>query len=84
MPETDVVHLVWKPAGLEAFRKFVRSYSEHPAGAEHELIILYNGFRGDDLADYRSSLQVAGHRELLTPRPSLDIAAPCPVNRGRR
>ncbi|HSZ70457.1 MAG TPA: hypothetical protein VK756_08845 [Solirubrobacteraceae bacterium] len=45
-----LVHLVWAPLGVEPLRVFLRSYQAHPAGAEHELVILLNGF-GSDGAD---------------------------------
>ncbi|HUN78407.1 MAG TPA: hypothetical protein VMU32_05770 [Solirubrobacteraceae bacterium] len=41
-----VVYLAWAPLGPEPMREFLRFYRRHPAGAEHELIILLNGHRG--------------------------------------
>ena len=38
-----VVHLVWGPLGPRPLREFIRSYRAHPAGAEHELVIVLNG-----------------------------------------
>jgi hypothetical protein len=38
-----LVHLVWAPLGPEPLRAFLRSYETHPAGADHELVILLNG-----------------------------------------
>jgi hypothetical protein len=75
LPEIDVVHLVWKPAGLGPFQEFLRSYREHPAGKDHELVILFNGFRGDDLAQHQSLLGDISHRELRVPSPVRDLAA---------
>lgn len=43
MGSTGVVHLVWGPLGVEPLRAFLRSYHEHDAGAEHELVIVFNG-----------------------------------------
>jgi hypothetical protein len=43
MTTTAVVHLVWGPLGVEPLRDFLRSYREHDAGAEHELVIVFNG-----------------------------------------
>jgi hypothetical protein len=75
MAETDVIHLVWKPAGIEPLRRFAESYRRYSAGADHELTVLYNGFGGDDLDPYRSVLEGLRHRELFTAQASLDIAA---------
>ena len=69
------MHLVWKPAGIEPFRNFVRAYREHPAGIDHKLAVLYNGFCGDDLDDHRELLTDTPHRELRLPENVLDIRA---------
>lgn len=56
-----VVHLVWMPFGLEMFRSFLRSYLDHPAGCEHELVILFNGIvREEESAPYHQFLKEAG------------------------
>lgn len=75
MPEIEVVHLVWKPAGIEPFREFLHSYRECPAELDHGLVVLFNGFRGDDLADYRALLADIPHRELRVPHPVRDLKA---------
>ncbi len=38
-----LAHLVWAPLGPEPLRHFLRSYAAHPAGAEHELVVILNG-----------------------------------------
>jgi hypothetical protein len=43
-----VVHLVRQANGLEPFRRFLASYAAHPAGADHELILLLKGFPDPD------------------------------------
>ena len=75
MSEIEVVHLVWKPAGLEPFRDFLRSYREHPAEIDHSLLVLFNGFRGDDLTNHRALLSGIPHRELVAPRSVSDLRA---------
>src|SRR5580700_9870797 len=58
-----VVHLVWMPLGVEEFRAFVRSYLEHPAGCEHDLVILFNGVAEEgDTAPWHAVLREAGIR----------------------
>jgi hypothetical protein len=49
-----VVHLVRKANGEEPLRRFLRSYKEHPAGVEHDLVLLMKGFESDaEAANYR-------------------------------
>ncbi len=39
-----LVHLVWKPLGIEPFRDFAEALRTHPPGIEHELVLAMNGF----------------------------------------
>jgi hypothetical protein len=73
VPKIEVAHLVWKPAGIEAFREFIRSYRENQAGVEHRLLVLFKAFRGDDLAEHRALLEGIPHRELSAPGGMLDL-----------
>jgi len=74
--ELSLVHLVWAPLGAGSLERFVRSYRAHDAGAEHDLVVLYNGFRqGEDLSPWRRVLADVEHRELRLDRPVLDLAA---------
>ena len=71
-----VAHLVWKPLGIEPFRKFLASYRQFPGGADHRLLLIYNGFApGENLDDYRRELDGIDHRELILPEPVQDIPA---------
>ena len=38
-----VLHLVWLPYGFSIFSNFIDSYIQHPAGAQHHLLIVFNG-----------------------------------------
>lgn len=84
---TAVVHLIWAPLGREPLRRFLRSYEDHEAGAEHELVALLNG-AGDaaehagetpperlSAAQARSELASIPHRLIELERPCLDLAA---------
>jgi hypothetical protein len=75
VPAIEVVHLVWKPAGIDAFREFLRSYREHPGEIDHGLLVIFKGFRGDDLAEHRALLDGIPHRELLVPNTVRDLGA---------
>ncbi len=44
---TALVHLVRHANGLEPFVRFMDSYDRHPAGLDHELVLLFKGFPVD-------------------------------------
>ena len=75
MSEIQVVHLVWKPAGIESFRRFLDSYREFPAEVDHDLLVLFKAFGGDDLVEHRALLSGIPHQELLVPNTTLDLGA---------
>jgi hypothetical protein len=55
-----VVHLVWMPFGPDPLRSFIESYLKHPAGCEHDLVILFNGTsHQEDASAYHSLLREA-------------------------
>jgi hypothetical protein len=54
--ELGVVHLVRHANGTAPLERFLDSYRRHPAGAEHELVLLLKGFHGESSAE--------PHREL--------------------
>jgi hypothetical protein len=76
-----VVHLVWAPLGPAPVREFLRSYDAHPAGAEHELVLLLNGAGPDGpapvplRAEVLAELEGTTHRLIEPPRALLDLAA---------
>lgn len=66
MPNICVVHLVRKKNGKEPFRRFLESYLKHPAGIDHDLLILYKGFAYQpDIAPYEELL-IGVHHSFLT------------------
>jgi hypothetical protein len=76
LPRTAVVHLVWRAAGMAPFETFLGSYERHEAGAEHALVLLYNGFAGDaQLAPFRERAADLGAREIVLDEPCLDLCA---------
>jgi hypothetical protein len=70
---TAVVHLVWEPAGMATFERFVRSYERCDAGADHDLVLLLNGV--EDVAAYRERVAGLGAAEIVLPTRSLDLPA---------
>jgi hypothetical protein len=70
-----VVHLLWEPLGPTPLRRFLASYRAHPAGADHELIMLFNGVSDDGLRALNSELEGVEHRRLVLAKPLQDLAA---------
>ncbi len=70
-----VVHLVWEPLGPASLRRFLESYRAHPAGAEHELVMLFNGVSDDGLLEFNSELEGVEHDRLVLTKPLQDLAA---------
>jgi hypothetical protein len=70
-----VVHLVWGPLGIGPLQDFLASYRRHPAGIEHELVVLLNNVPEPLPAEYEAALQGVEHRLLRTPEPVQDLAA---------
>jgi hypothetical protein len=70
-----VVHLVWGPFGPLPLRRFVRSYREHPAGTEHDLIVLLNNVGIDQQPELLAELEGVPHRVLALEEPVQDLAA---------
>jgi hypothetical protein len=70
-----VVHLVWGPLGTGPLHEFLTSYRRHPAGAEHELIVLLNNVPEPLPDELAAALQGVEHRLLRTPEPVQDLAA---------
>jgi hypothetical protein len=70
-----VVHLVWGPLGPAPLRRFLESYRGHPAGAEHELILLLNGVAPSQRETIFAELADVEHRTVVTPAPVQDLLA---------
>lgn len=54
MNEICVIHLVRAANGLTPFNLFIESYKDHPAGVDHDLILLFKGFRNDEMDQYHA------------------------------
>lgn len=76
MTDVCVVHLVWAPLGPEPVRRFAEAYRCHPAGHEHQLLVVLNGF-ADGVAQVPVSDLFDGipHGTLTIPDPIQDIPA---------
>ncbi|HEY4002008.1 MAG TPA: tetratricopeptide repeat protein [Candidatus Xenobia bacterium] len=70
------VHLVWKPLGFQYFQRFITSYRNHPAGHDHELIVIFNGFDKDDALDeYEADMSDIPHRSIRLSHSKRDLSA---------
>lgn len=75
MTDLALVHLVWGPAGIDPLRRFLRAYAAHAAGADHELVILFNGFDGGGMEPQREALRQVAHTEAEVPLRVQDLEA---------
>jgi hypothetical protein len=76
MSEVCVVHLVWAPLGIEPLEVFAGSYREHPAGADHRLLLVFKQFRDRaQLGHAERAVADIPHAALHMPRRKLDLAA---------
>lgn len=75
-PAIDVIHLVYRPFGLDPFRRFIASYREHPAGTDHRLLVAFKGFVDEtDTLPWRALLDDVPHDAVLVPDGGLDIGS---------
>jgi hypothetical protein len=73
---TVLVHLVWAPLGAEVLAEFAASYRRNPAGAEHRLVVIFNGFdQNQDLRPWRRAIEDLQYEEMHTPTRVLDLPA---------
>lgn len=72
---TAVVHLVWGPLGPSRLRAFIDSYRRHPAGLEHELVVLFNGVGREQRAVMLAELAGVEHTLLTLEQPVQDLLA---------
>jgi hypothetical protein len=74
MPEIGVVHLVRAKNGVGPFKRFLDSYAKNPGGIEHELLIIYKGFSGQDgVSEYERLLRDQPHQSIFVKDAGFDI-----------
>lgn len=73
--DLDLVHLVWAPLGPQALERFLASYRAHPAGVDHRLVLVFNGFRDSEhRAPWDELTGAFDHDRLDMLEPALDLA----------
>jgi hypothetical protein len=70
-----VVHLVWGPLGVSPLRRFLDSYRRHPAGAEHDLVVLFNNVSERLRSQLAAELEHLEHSVMTIDGPVQDLAA---------
>lgn len=70
-----VVHLVWGPYGRAPLNAFLASYRAQPAGADHELVVLFNNVDAQQRPLLLAELDGVEHRLLELECPVQDLAA---------
>lgn len=69
LPSICVVHLARAANGTGPLRSFLDSYQAHPAGIEHDLLIVFKGFREALPPEYELILRGVSHeRRFVTDR----------------
>jgi len=76
MADICVVHLVRAKNGINPFINFLNSYKKYRAGIEHDLLIIFKGFNGENsTAEYRQLLIDVSHKTLYMDDFGFDISA---------
>ncbi len=74
--ELCVVHLVRMHNGIEPFRRFLDSYRENPGGIDHDLLIVFKGFKcPQDFAEHVALLASFRYLKLDISDAGFDITA---------
>ena len=74
MNEVCVAHLVREKNGLAPFERFLGTYRANPAGAEHDLLIIFKGFSQSHVPDgYETALAGMPHKRYFVEDVGLDI-----------
>jgi len=74
MNELCVAHLVRKKNGIAPFKRFVDTYLANPAGADHELLIIFKGFpRPYETGEYDEVLRDVPHKRYFVADFGFDI-----------
>lgn len=73
-----VLYLLWAPLGPDVLEDFLAAYRRLPAGEDHHLAVLCNGYKttaDTRLAAVQRALDGVEHQLVFTSRPVLDLAA---------
>ncbi len=70
-----VAHLVRRHNGVEPLNRFLQSYLRHPAGRDHELLLILKGFGRTLPRDFESVVSAVRHRRIWVPDVRFDIGA---------
>ena len=71
-----LVYLARQAEGIAAFRRFAQSYHRHPAGMEHDLIVIYKGFEQQkELQEARQVFENCRHTGIELPDSGFDIGS---------
>jgi hypothetical protein len=63
-PRLCLVHLSWVPYGLGPAERFLASYREHEAGADHRLLVVFAGPEGEDRSAAHEVFAAVEHERL--------------------
>lgn len=83
MAELSLVYLARLASGLPAMEAFVESYRRHPAGIDHDLLVVYKGFTAPS-DDWRRLLIGLTHDEFHVPDHGFDVGSYIAASRQLR
>lgn len=76
MTSLGLVHVVHASYGLPPLQRFIESYHRHPAGIEHELILVFKAFKDSSLPEnFRTLLAGVSHRAAFVPDGGFDLGS---------
>ena len=71
-----VIHVIWRPFGIEVFKKFVDSYAANPGGAQHNLVLVFKGFSNKlEMAEFRDVAAGHSYRAICVEDGGFDIGS---------
>jgi len=71
-----VVHLIWRPCGIETFNAFLQSYIKNSDGQKHDLILVFNGFSSEkETSEYKSLLADLNYSSVFIKDRGFDIGS---------
>ncbi len=71
-----VLYLARKAEGIDAFRSFIQSYITYPAGIEHDLVVIFKGYEGEeDLKSARAEFALLTYISIELPDEGFDLGS---------
>lgn len=74
--EIGLVHVVYAPYGVAPLQRFMDSYRQHPAGTDHQLILVCKAFEAETLPmGFQAAVNGVAHQALFVPDGGFDLGS---------